>query len=274
MDDGRIGHAEITIGDGVLYLADEYPELGLKAPAPRRGFGEPDAACRRHRRRLAAGTRTWRHRRARDLRELRNAQRDHHRPVRTPLDAQRPDGQPVAGIRHGDIGYVSVWAPDADRAAAFYGHVLGWTYDRSTHQVTNTELPTGISARRRSRPPCSAATRSRMCRAARAAITRGGRCGRRNPSHRLRRAARRHRPAGRGIRRLRAGRRARNVRNSTDPGRASSRMSPTRCRTRPCSASSTAGCWDGPSSPAGWRTAGRFGDPPDGRRRGRQPASE
>jgi len=34
MDDGRIGHAEIAIGDGVLYLADEYPELGLKAPAP------------------------------------------------------------------------------------------------------------------------------------------------------------------------------------------------------------------------------------------------
>ena len=52
----------------------------------------------------------------------------------------------TAGIRHGDIGYVSVWTPDADRAAAFYGHVLGWTYDPATHQVTNTELPTGISA--------------------------------------------------------------------------------------------------------------------------------
>jgi uncharacterized glyoxalase superfamily protein PhnB len=34
MDDGRIGHAEIMIADGVLYLADEYPEKGLKAPAP------------------------------------------------------------------------------------------------------------------------------------------------------------------------------------------------------------------------------------------------
>jgi len=34
MDDGRIGHAELAIGDGVLYLADEYPELGLKAPSP------------------------------------------------------------------------------------------------------------------------------------------------------------------------------------------------------------------------------------------------
>ena len=34
MDDGRVGHAELQIGDGVLYLADEYPELGLKAPEP------------------------------------------------------------------------------------------------------------------------------------------------------------------------------------------------------------------------------------------------
>ena len=34
MDDGRIGHAELQIGDGVLYLADEYPEIGLKAPSP------------------------------------------------------------------------------------------------------------------------------------------------------------------------------------------------------------------------------------------------
>src|SRR3954447_9557068 len=25
MDDGRVGHAELQIGDGVLYLADEYP---------------------------------------------------------------------------------------------------------------------------------------------------------------------------------------------------------------------------------------------------------
>jgi len=37
-----------------------------------------------------------------------------------------------------------VWTPDADRAAAFYGHVLGWTYDPATHQVTNTTQQIGI----------------------------------------------------------------------------------------------------------------------------------
>ena len=54
MDDGRIGHAELAIAGGVLYLADEYPELGLKAPVPQAVFGEPDAARRGHRRRAGA----------------------------------------------------------------------------------------------------------------------------------------------------------------------------------------------------------------------------
>jgi len=34
MEDGRIGHAELAIGDGVLYLADAYPEIGVTAPRP------------------------------------------------------------------------------------------------------------------------------------------------------------------------------------------------------------------------------------------------
>jgi predicted enzyme related to lactoylglutathione lyase len=37
-----------------------------------------------------------------------------------------------------------VWTPDADRAAAFYGRVLGWTYDPLTHQVTNTKEHIGL----------------------------------------------------------------------------------------------------------------------------------
>jgi uncharacterized glyoxalase superfamily protein PhnB len=34
MDDGRIGHAELALGDGVLYLADAFPEIGVTAPRP------------------------------------------------------------------------------------------------------------------------------------------------------------------------------------------------------------------------------------------------
>src|SRR5262245_61916381 len=33
MGDGpRIGHAEITIGDALIMLADEYPEIGVRSP--------------------------------------------------------------------------------------------------------------------------------------------------------------------------------------------------------------------------------------------------
>ena len=31
--DGRIGHAEIEIGNSVLMLADEHPEIGFRSPA-------------------------------------------------------------------------------------------------------------------------------------------------------------------------------------------------------------------------------------------------
>ncbi len=33
MEDNRIGHAELALAGGVLYLADEFPELHLTAPA-------------------------------------------------------------------------------------------------------------------------------------------------------------------------------------------------------------------------------------------------
>jgi len=37
MPDGRIGHVEVGIGDTVLMLADEFPEIGLRAPVGRGG---------------------------------------------------------------------------------------------------------------------------------------------------------------------------------------------------------------------------------------------
>ncbi|HYJ68868.1 MAG TPA: VOC family protein [Nocardioidaceae bacterium] len=33
MPDGRIGHAELAVGGGTLYLSDEHPEMGLRAPS-------------------------------------------------------------------------------------------------------------------------------------------------------------------------------------------------------------------------------------------------
>jgi uncharacterized glyoxalase superfamily protein PhnB len=37
MDDGRIGHATLAIGDGRLYLSDEYPEMNVQGPNARGG---------------------------------------------------------------------------------------------------------------------------------------------------------------------------------------------------------------------------------------------
>ncbi|MGW0161142.1 VOC family protein [Mycobacterium sp. NPDC003323] len=144
MDDGRVGHAELSVGGGVLYLADEFPEIGMKAPAPQSvsvslmlPVPDTDAALQRARSHGATVER--------------EAYEDHGARTATIID---PSGHrwmlsgPVTGaalaIRHGDVGYVSVWTPDAERAAAFYGHVLGWVYDRATNQVTNTAAPIGL----------------------------------------------------------------------------------------------------------------------------------
>ena len=38
-EDGRIGHAEIRIGDASVYLADEHPEIGFLSPSTLGGSG-------------------------------------------------------------------------------------------------------------------------------------------------------------------------------------------------------------------------------------------
>jgi PhnB protein len=37
MDDGRIGHVELTIGDSVLMMADPFPEVDVEPPKPSSG---------------------------------------------------------------------------------------------------------------------------------------------------------------------------------------------------------------------------------------------
>ena len=34
MDDGRVGHAELAVSGGTLYLSEEFPEIGVVAPSP------------------------------------------------------------------------------------------------------------------------------------------------------------------------------------------------------------------------------------------------
>lgn len=51
-------------------------------------------------------------------------------------------------IRQGDLGYVSLWVPDVERAAGFFAAVLGWTYEPQAEgharQVAGRELHQGL----------------------------------------------------------------------------------------------------------------------------------
>jgi predicted enzyme related to lactoylglutathione lyase len=144
MDDGRIGHAELALAGGIFYLADEYPEIGLKAPAPQANsvslmLDVPDTDATLARARTLG---------AQVQREPYENYGARNAVIIDPSGHRWMLSGPVTGavvpIQHGDVGYVSIWAPDADRAAAFYGQVLGWIYDPATGQVTNTRQPIGI----------------------------------------------------------------------------------------------------------------------------------
>ncbi|HEX2284122.1 MAG TPA: VOC family protein, partial [Mycobacterium sp.] len=136
--------AELAIGNGVLYLADEYPELGLKAPDPQ----ATSVSLMLHVTDTDSTLERARERGAQVQREPYENSGARNATIVDPFGHRWMLSGPITGaatpIQHGDVGYVSVWAADADRAAAFYGHVLGWTYDPATHQVTNTKQHIGI----------------------------------------------------------------------------------------------------------------------------------
>ncbi|WP_165495234.1 VOC family protein [Actinomadura roseirufa] len=127
MEDGRVGHAELAIGDSVFMLADEWPELGLLGPKARGGPSQslylavPDVDVV-FARAVEAGAEPARP--VADYPHGRNGVVNdpfgHRWMITTPPEPPRPR------LRQGDIGYASVWVPDVERAAAFYGSVLGW----------------------------------------------------------------------------------------------------------------------------------------------------
>jgi predicted enzyme related to lactoylglutathione lyase len=132
MPDGRVGHAELELAAGVIYLADEHPEIGHRAPEPggvpvslvltvadvdqvvqaavRAGASLDRGPYQAHGHRNATVTDPFGHR----------------------WMLQAPAAAAAAGhgprLRPGDIGYASLWVPDVARAAAFYGPVLGVEY--------------------------------------------------------------------------------------------------------------------------------------------------
>ncbi|WP_241249778.1 VOC family protein [Rhodococcus sp. X156] len=140
MPDGRIGHSELAMGGGVVYLAEEYPELGLRAPQAGATsvslmlpVADADAALARA---LRAGATLERP--PSDNHGRRGAVLvdpfGHRWMLSAPVPTRRSPTEPV---HQGDIVAVTWRTPDAERAERFYRAVLGWSFSATAPRVRN-----------------------------------------------------------------------------------------------------------------------------------------
>ena len=159
MPDGRVGHAELEVAGGLVFLADESPESRVAAPRP--GADAPvslaaavddvDGTVQRATARGAVVERApadHPHGRTAVIRDPFG-----HRWILSgvPATAARPPGG-RPGIREGDVGYASLWLRDAERGAAFYSRVLGWAFappgPGGARRVEGTSLDHGLAGGR------------------------------------------------------------------------------------------------------------------------------
>jgi predicted enzyme related to lactoylglutathione lyase len=144
MDDGRVGHAELRLAGGSLYLSEEFPEIGVVAPTPAGtpvslSLQVPDVA-ETIRRAIDGG--------ATMPRAMYDAYGSRNATIVDPFGHRWLLHTPLAALpetdRQGDVGYAWLTVPDPDRAAEFYAAVLGWTYAPGGRQVEGQSLPIGI----------------------------------------------------------------------------------------------------------------------------------
>jgi uncharacterized glyoxalase superfamily protein PhnB len=146
LPDGKIGHAEVAIGDSVLMLAEEFPEIG-HVTAPTGGasirveVADVDEAVAR------AGQRG-----AQIVVEPRDAGYGRQGSIVDPFgqrwlvaQAARRSSAGMPAPRHGEAAYFTFQLPDDEAAKAFYGAVLGWQFAPGTvaqaWQVEGSGLP-------------------------------------------------------------------------------------------------------------------------------------
>ena len=126
MDDDRIGHAELAVAGATLYLADEYPEMGLAGPEEGRvsvslhlTVPDVDRAVDR-----AVQVGATLERPVYDASYGRTGvivdPYGHRWMLQTPAPA-------APGPRPGDAVYLTLQVPDGARARDFYEAVLGWS---------------------------------------------------------------------------------------------------------------------------------------------------
>jgi uncharacterized glyoxalase superfamily protein PhnB len=126
MDDDRIGHAELTVAGATLYLADEYPEMGLAGPDGDRvsvslhlSVPDVDGAVER-----AVGVGATLERPVSDAPYGRTGvvvdPYGHRWMLQTSAHA-------APTMKPGDAVYLTLQVPDGARARDFYDAVLGWS---------------------------------------------------------------------------------------------------------------------------------------------------
>jgi len=133
MNDGRIGHAELRIGDAVMMLAGEFPTEDHRSPLT---LGGSTVAIQVY---VPDSDATYALAVARGATPLRpigehygargGVLRDpfgHRWFVQTQLEADDVPVEDTPGRRFGDIGYVTLRVPDGARARRFYGALFDW----------------------------------------------------------------------------------------------------------------------------------------------------
>jgi len=152
MPDGRVGHCELSLAGGKIYLADEHPEIGVVAPSPDAcavslmlAVDDADAV---HGRAVADGATSYRdpsdsygHRSAWIIDPF-----GHRWGLNSPLSAPATGGETADGPGHGDVVYASLQVADPTQAAAFYRSVLDWDVagEASRYSVSGQSLPLAI----------------------------------------------------------------------------------------------------------------------------------
>jgi uncharacterized glyoxalase superfamily protein PhnB len=163
-DDGRIGHAEITIGTARVMLSDEFPDIGVRSPRTLGGTCvtlhlEVTDVDYSHERAVRSGATS-----GREPSDQGHGNRTaliedpfgHRWMLSQPIDADRADAASSTGAgadttwtvterRPVEVGYLTMPTNDVAVASAFYGSVFDWQVDAAGGHIGNTKLPMGMA---------------------------------------------------------------------------------------------------------------------------------
>src|SRR4029077_8678414 len=158
MPDGRIGHAEMRVGDTVFMLAGEFPEEQHLSPETLGGSSVglmlhvPDSEAT-YTRAVELGATPLR-----PVAESYGARggtiRDpfgHRWFVQTAIAADDIPVEDVFGRRYGDVGYLTLLVNDGERAARFFAGLFDWQlepgYQPGAFHISSIPPPAGIDSR-------------------------------------------------------------------------------------------------------------------------------